>query len=81
MGEIVAEVSKYLLLNEQKQVVNAILYDGVSAYKIPNNYTLEPAVEGVFYNIGTYKQEDGLFYYKHSDGTFHLEKEQEEEIL
>lgn len=75
------EVSKYLLLNNEKQVVNIILYDGKSAYKIPSDYSLEPVVSGIFYNIGTYKQEDGLFYYKHSDGTFHLQKEQQEEVL
>ena len=80
MGEIVAEVNKYLVLNEEKQVVNVILYDGVSMYQIPDGYSLELATDGVFYNIGTYKADDGLFYYKHTDGSFHLQREQIEEI-
>ena len=75
-----AEAKKYLLLNEEKQVINAILYDGESAYQIPHGYSLELAVEGVFYNIGTYKLEDGLFYYKYSDGSLHLQKEEQPEV-
>lgn len=75
-----SETKKYLLLNEENQVVNSILYDGVTEYQIPDGYSLELAVEGVFYDIGAYKAEDGLFYYKHSDGTFHLQKEPEPEL-
>lgn len=75
-----AEVKKYLLLNEEGKVVNAILYDGVSPYEVPAGYSLELAVDGVFYDIGAYKVEDGLFQYKHSDGTFHSQQEQEPEL-
>lgn len=75
-----AEVKKYLLLNEENKVVNAILYDGVSPYQVPEGYSLELAVDGVFYDIGAYKVEDGLFQYKHSDGTFHSQREEAPEL-
>ena len=75
-----ANVKKYLLLNSENQVVNAILYDGESSYQVPQGYSLELAVEGAFYDIGTYKLEDGLFYYKHSDGSLHLQKEEQPEV-
>lgn len=70
-----AEVTRYALLDVENKVVNIILYDGESEYSAPDGLTLELPADGVFFNIGTYKQEDGLFYYKHSDGTFHLEQE------
>jgi hypothetical protein len=70
-----AEVSKYVLLDYENKVVNVILYDGESRYTALEGLTLDLPADGVSFNIGTYKQEDGLFYYKHSDGTFHLGQE------
>ena len=69
---------KYLVLSSDNEVVNVILWNGISEYNAGEGFTLElaPAAESnTFYNIGMFKQEDGLFYYKWSDGTFNLEQE------
>lgn len=68
---------KYLILDSENKVVNIILWDGVAEYNPGEGLALElaPDFAETFYDIETYKQQDGTFLFKHSDGTFHTDRE------
>ena len=61
-----SEVSNYLVLNENNEVVNIIVYDGVSAYDPGEGLSLEEQPKDGGQNfipieIGAVKNEDGTF--------------------
>ena len=61
-----SEVSNYLVLNENNEVVNIIVYDGVAEYNPGEGLSLEeqPKDGGQNYipiEIGAVKNEDGTF--------------------
>lgn len=65
-----AEVDKYLVFNENNEVVNIIVYDGVSEYNPGEGLSLEihpKDVDGnyLFVDIGSVKNSDGS--YTHPD--------------
>ena len=68
---------KYLVIDSENKVLNIILWDGISEYNPGEGLSVElaPDFTQTFYDIGTYKQEDGTFLYKYLDGTFHSNKE------
>lgn len=68
---------KYLVLDTENKVLNIILWDGISEYNPGEGLVVElaPDFAQTFYDIGTYKQQDGSFFYKYSDGSFHADKE------
>ena len=65
-----AEVDKYILFNENNEVVNIIMYDGEAEFNLSNGFLLEihPRDEDgnyVFVDIGSIKNLDGS--YTHPD--------------
>jgi hypothetical protein len=69
-----AEVGRYLVLNENNEVINIIAYDGVAEYNPGEGLTLQqhPVNEDdtlPFITIGSVKNTDGTFSYTEPEVT------------
>lgn len=71
-----AEIKKYLILDEENKVVSIIKYDGTTELVLSENHTMHEAVDGVFYDVGMFRQDDGGYAHVWADGTLSVNREE-----